>query len=321
MVAFNRIENIADDDYYKDGQSDLCVVKLNPDYDLSLDDVSFEYNPTPYKEVPVYLTMTNTGELAVDGFNVIITDVDGEENYNQIFDEIILPGESFDITALYTTGGNITPGDINVRVSALSVKESDTSNNELPLAVGLGDISIGDVEVEKSDNEYIISVNVRNSGYTDLSDVNISLSIEEYGDSIVSPQVFDTLPACKTSKATFKVDSSLLNNEEALSVLHIATSISSDDALYSNDSLGFILMQTDNLHIYGDANNDGNVTGSDAAYILQKVLDDSFELELEKLTTDYLKYTDVNADGILTSIDASMVLQKVLDNEYVFNCE
>ncbi len=72
---------------------------------------------------------------------------------------------------------------------------------------------------------------------------------------------------------------------------------------------------------YGDANGDDTLTAADAATILQKVLNASFTMGIESLTTDYMKYVDVNGDDELTASDAANVLQKVLNNSFKFAVE
>lgn len=67
----------------------------------------------------------------------------------------------------------------------------------------------------------------------------------------------------------------------------------------------------------GDINADGNLTSSDASYLLQKVLDSSFETPYENnISKDYMKIGDTNADSSLTASDASYIIQKVLDSSF-----
>ncbi len=74
-------------------------------------------------------------------------------------------------------------------------------------------------------------------------------------------------------------------------------------------------------NIYGDADYDGKLTSADAAYVLQKVLDSSFIMPVEKNVEDYMSIVDVNFDGVLASDDAAMILQKVLNPDYVMPVE
>ncbi len=73
--------------------------------------------------------------------------------------------------------------------------------------------------------------------------------------------------------------------------------------------------------IYGSANAESKLTASDAALILQKVLNDGFKMPIEYRTSNYQKYIDVDNDGMITASDALLVLQKVLDENVKFPVE
>lgn len=68
----------------------------------------------------------------------------------------------------------------------------------------------------------------------------------------------------------------------------------------------------------GDPDGDGIITASDAAYVLQKTLMDTFELPIESRTDDWFKYIDVDHDKIITANDALFILQKALKNDFEF---
>ena len=68
-----------------------------------------------------------------------------------------------------------------------------------------------------------------------------------------------------------------------------------------------------NDFIYGDADFDGKLTASDAAEILQKVLDSKHIMPIEYSIEDYAKILDVDNDLQLTASDSSFIMQKVLN--------
>ncbi len=67
--------------------------------------------------------------------------------------------------------------------------------------------------------------------------------------------------------------------------------------------------------LYGDANQDGTVDASDAAIILQMVLNASYTTGVD------LDIIDVDGSGSLEASDAAYVLQKVLNSDYDFPVE
>ncbi len=67
--------------------------------------------------------------------------------------------------------------------------------------------------------------------------------------------------------------------------------------------------------VYGSADGDRQLEINDAADILSKVLTGT-EMPIEDKTPDYMKYIDVDMNGKLDSADVAQVLQKILDSSY-----
>lgn len=66
--------------------------------------------------------------------------------------------------------------------------------------------------------------------------------------------------------------------------------------------------------IYGDADNNGTVTVSDAATVLDKVLTNK-SMPIEE-NDNYKKYIDLNSNNIIDSEDVAIILQMALDSNY-----
>lgn len=72
---------------------------------------------------------------------------------------------------------------------------------------------------------------------------------------------------------------------------------------------------------YGDMDGDGILTAADASILLQKVLNGSYKMPIEDMTSEYKKLADVDGDGELTAGDSAEILQKVLNGSYIFTVE
>lgn len=74
---------------------------------------------------------------------------------------------------------------------------------------------------------------------------------------------------------------------------------------------------TETDSIIGDPNNDGVVSASDAADVLQKALNPNFKTACENIFPNtYFDLLDVNGDGTITATDAAYVLQKALNSSF-----
>lgn len=70
-----------------------------------------------------------------------------------------------------------------------------------------------------------------------------------------------------------------------------------------------------------DVNGDGVITGEDAAMTLQKVLNRSYILPMEKLGNGSVRYGDVDGDGVLSANDCALIMQKTLNGSFVLPIE
>ncbi|MBQ8941668.1 MAG: hypothetical protein IJ062_07495 [Firmicutes bacterium] len=75
---------------------------------------------------------------------------------------------------------------------------------------------------------------------------------------------------------------------------------------------------TEDDFIYGDADNDKQITASDAAFVMQRVLAEEAVIPLQNETENWKKYVDVDGDTFITADDAAKILQKSLTDTYVF---
>lgn len=80
-----------------------------------------------------------------------------------------------------------------------------------------------------------------------------------------------------------------------------------------------ITTETTTEIVYGDADNDGELTANDSAYVIQKVLNGLSIMPIEDKTNDWMRYINVDGDDQLTSSDAAFILQKVLVDSFKFS--
>ena len=131
---------------------------------------------------------------------------------------------------------------------------------------------------------------------TDLESVTIPASV-----TYIDPDIFDNCPqlVVRCYKDSY-AEGYLKENSVPYEIID------------ENEDAGFII---------GDADFDGKLTASDAAEILQKVLDEKHIMPIEYNIEDYAKLLDVDNDAQLTASDASLIMQKILNEKITMPIE
>ena len=239
LVSFNRIQNIEDGDYYKDGQADLCVIRVTPSYDLSVSDVFVGDGLASNTEVPIYLTLKNSGELPLTSAYVNILDVDGSQNSRLDYERTLQPGESVDLEAVYKTGDSVTAGNIRVQAGTSDGTEYNEDNNTVSVAIGLSDMEVTDVTDTPDGDTHHVTVAVKNSGYTAASNVNVTIS--DNAQNIIAHQTLETVSAQATENVSFDIDANSLATENSFITLTAAVSADTEDSNAGNNSQAFTI--------------------------------------------------------------------------------
>jgi uncharacterized repeat protein (TIGR02543 family) len=192
-------------------------------------------------------------------------------------------------------GSEFTTSTISDKIENMTIYSSDGERIDDEYLVASQDACVN-VEIVSSDNgtvtnsgEYakgdgVILIAIPNDGYTFSGWYN--------GDELLSTNIIYNFTAVEDASLTAKFSEELL-----------------EDIPQPEDFL------------YGDADNDGILTASDAAYVLQRVLNSNSELPIANATENWMRYTDVDADNILTASDAAYILQKVLNGNSEFPIE
>ena len=239
LVSFNRIQNIEDGDYYKDGQADLCVIRVTPSYDLSVSDVFIGDGLAPNTEVPIYFTLKNSGELPLTNVYVNILDVNGSRNSRLDYERTLQPGESVDLEAVYQTGDSVTAGNIRVQAGTSDGAEYNEDNNTVSVAIGLSDMEVADITDNPDGDTHHVTVAVKNSGYTAASNVNVTIS--DNAQNIIAHQTLETVSAQATENVSFDIDANSLATENSFITLTAAVSSDTEDANAGNNSQAFTI--------------------------------------------------------------------------------
>ncbi len=223
-----------------DGRADLMVISVVPDYDLELLDVYADED-----ENKIYGVVKNTGEKEINSYSVATK---GCISINKTSDDRLLPGQTAEIELEYKLPENFAPGTIDVTVSAVGCNEINTADNSVSLKIGSADIEVSNIA---TDDESICNVtaDVSNIGYSDASDVKISLVD---GDRILDETTVD-LKAKKHTSVSLSVDKKKLNFYGDSKRLYIKAELDAQEvSTGNNEEYVFITSPYDGAPYYTD---------------------------------------------------------------------
>ena len=239
LICFNRIQNVQDGDYYKDGQADLCVIRVTPSYDLAISNVFIGDGLAPNTEVPVYVTLTNSGELPLASSYVNIMDVDDSQNAHLDYNQVLQPGESVDLEVGYQTGSAVTAGNIRVQAGTSAGAEYNESNNTASVAIGLSDMKVIEVTDNQDGDMHQVTVSVKNSGYT--AAMNVKVAVSDNLENVIAEQTIETVVAQGTENVSFDINANNLATENSFIALTADVSSDTEDANIGNNSRVFTI--------------------------------------------------------------------------------
>ena len=226
FAAFNRTEKVSDGaDYYVDGQSDLCTIKVVPSYDLALTDTYIDEDT-----MTVYATVTNSGELNVDSYTLTIND--NGVNAEKTITEPLKAGESADVEIVYNKPETLTEHDIEVTVTTTAGDEYNTQNNTVTLSVGHADIAVDNVAVNAEENK--ITADISNAGYIDAENVTVRLK-ENNADGTVLDEQTVRAAVNETQPIEFTFDKTAMRFYDSTKQLYITAEYDGEEVSVGNN--------------------------------------------------------------------------------------
>ena len=140
--------------------------------DVRFDDATYVLN----KDMPIYVTVSNTGELAIRNVKIDIMDEDGTLLQSTNLSQQILSGQTVELTVLYRVKEIIQGRKLTINVTAPDVTETNTEDNSAQLVLGWNDLAVGDVRWGTTVNgETVIHAAIINRGYEAQSNVTVEL--------------------------------------------------------------------------------------------------------------------------------------------------
>lgn len=187
-----------------DGITSLYTLGLFPSYDLAITDIYFdEKNLALNSENEFEATVTNNGELPVDGYTINIYNEDKTLNNSIVFEDTIKAGKSKAVVGKFVTGDTINYETLKVEISLNADEEYVYDNNSVNLSIGSGDISLESLSVyEMLPTSYVVA-DVKNIGYSDISDITVNLRANSIDGEVVQSKNVSSLTSGSNEEVTF----------------------------------------------------------------------------------------------------------------------
>ncbi len=235
-IAFSRLTQLEDGNE----QADLCIIKVVPSYNLSVDGISFDHNKViPGTQLAIDVEVTNNGEIGVE--ELVVDILDGDEIINsEAIGVSLKPGETKTATALMNLPDTITKKTYSVRVSTVEGEEYNTNDNIKQFTIGYTDITVQLERYSEGDIEYVTANVINLSHMPSGATLKVTKGSEE-------GEVIDTKIIKSTDdivKYEYQFDKKVLCADKESEVLYF-TVVADEEEIYTSDNVKFIVLSNE----------------------------------------------------------------------------
>ena len=183
----------------------LNTLSLVPSYDIEIGAVDFiESNIQTNAKNEFNITVKNSGELPIDGYQITVYNGDGTENNTITFNETLKAGEEKTQTASFITGDTISKEKLSVTASILTGEEYKADNNSAQFEIGHADIAISEINSYEFLPTSVAETVVENRGYSAAESIVAEFHAESEDGEIVDTKTIDVLNPGETQTIAFE---------------------------------------------------------------------------------------------------------------------
>ncbi|WP_051983533.1 S8 family serine peptidase [Pseudobacteroides cellulosolvens] len=289
-IAFNKLTQLSGGNE----QADLCVIKLTPSYNLSVDSISFDHSKViPGTQLGIDVDVTNNGEIGVE--EVVVDIMENGEVINSSSVKVsIKPGETKNITALMDLPDTITKKTYSIKVTASEDEEYNLDDNTKQFTIGYTDITL-QIERYNEGNIEHVAANILNLSHVPSGAVLKVTKGSEDGE-VIDTKVIDNVEGIV--KYEYKFDKNELCAGKDTELLYF-TVTADEEELYTSDNSQLIALNSDKAKISG-------YVSVDFEYLpdVEAQIKSGFTVKLAG--TDISTKTDANGHFILSGIPEDM---------------
>jgi len=236
-IAFSRLSLLEDGNE----QADLCIIKVVPSYNLSIDSVNFDHSKViPGTQLAIDVEVTNNGEIGVE--ELVVDILDGDEIINSEAVQISLkPGESKTATVLMNLPDTIAKKAYSIRVSTVEGEEYNTDDNVKQFTIGYTDISLQLEIYSEGDIEYVTANIINLSHVPTGATLKVTKGSED--GEVIDTKVIDSTD--DIVKYEYQFDKKILCADKETEILYF-TVVADEEEIYTSDNTRTLVLSVNN---------------------------------------------------------------------------
>ena len=236
-IAFSRLSLLEDGNE----QADLCIIKVVPSYNLSIDSVNFDHSKViPGTQLAIDVEVTNNGEIGVE--ELVVDILNGDEIINSEAVQISLkPGESKTATVLMNLPDTIAKKAYSIRVSTVEGEEYNTDDNVKQFTIGYTDISLQLEIYSEGDIEYVTANIINLSHVPTGATLKVTKGSED--GEVIDTKVIDSTD--DIVKYEYQFDKKILCADKETEILYF-TVVADEEEIYTSDNTRTLVLSVNN---------------------------------------------------------------------------
>ena len=200
--------------------------------DLRVDNIRYDSgNYSKDNDMPVHITVTNVGELAVQKLQIEVTDEDGTVVQNETVDEKLLSGVTKEIEFVYHVANVEADRKLTISVLPTDLEDISTEDNTGELVLSWEDLAVEGIRAGTTvTNKIVIHASIVNKGYHPQSNITVTLRKESPSGDIAETITLESIEASSRKAVSFVLGDSIGK------VYYVTIDHKETDQNYANDS-------------------------------------------------------------------------------------
>lgn len=196
------------------GQIDLKQKTANEFYDVYVDPVAtYSGILEPEQDICLYANVYNNGSMDINQFTVNIIGTDNSIIQTQTIDYELIVGESGELEIPFTLPTTIEKTSYTIQIYPTDQTDAFNSDNEAILTIGYADISIENVQENRTENGRTLVVTVKNNGYSTVNSATLKFFKETDDRTLLVTETITQLIPSAEESFTFSINANEFDND------------------------------------------------------------------------------------------------------------